>query len=39
MSQLVSLCNLLQVTDNSISNDVRLAIAKMAELDIIELVL
>ncbi|WP_194162249.1 hypothetical protein [Moraxella catarrhalis] len=35
----ISLCNLLQVTDNSISNDVRLAIAKMAELDIIELVL
>lgn len=35
----IGLCNLLQVTDNSISNDVRLAIAKMAELDIIELVL
>ena len=35
----ISLCNLLRVTDNSISNDVRLAIAKMAELDIIELVL
>lgn len=35
----ISLCNLLQVTDNSISNDVRLAIAKMAELDIIELIL
>ncbi|OAU99098.1 MULTISPECIES: hypothetical protein [Moraxella] len=35
----ISLCNLLQVTDNSISNDVRLAIAKMAQLDIIELIL
>lgn len=35
----ISLCNLLQVTDNSISNDVRLTIAKMVQLDIIELIL
>lgn len=35
----ISLCNLLQTTDKSMSNDIRSAIAKMAELDIIELVL
>ncbi len=35
----ISVSNLLQNTDKSISNEVRLAIAQMAQLDIIELIL